>query len=84
MGFLDKLRSKATEAVDKHGDKISGGLDKAGEFVDKKTGGKHHDRIERAKSTTGDALDKLDGKNDDIPDDRPPTSPPPSSPPPSS
>ena len=84
MGFLDKLKSKATQAVDKHGDKISGGLDKAGEFVDKKTGGKHHGTIDKATSTTEDMLDKLDGKNDDIPDDRPPTSPPPSSPPPGS
>ena len=84
MGFLDKFKKKATETVDKHGDKINDGLDKAGEFVDKKTGGKHTDKIETATSKAGDALDKLDGKNDDIPDDPPPSSPPPSSPPPSS
>jgi hypothetical protein len=91
MGFLDKFRSRATEAVDKHGDKIASGMDKAGQFVDKKTGGKHHDKIEKAKSRAGEALDRLDGKNDDIADERPgtqstpPTSPPspPSSTPPS-
>ena len=66
MGFLDKVKAKATEAVDKHGDKVTGGLDKAGEFVDKKTGGKHHDKIAKAKTTAANALDKLDGKNDDI------------------
>jgi antitoxin protein of toxin-antitoxin system len=72
MGFLDKLKSKATETVDKHGGKITQGLDKAGELVDKKTGGKHHDKIEKGKSSAKDALDKLDGKNDDIPDTKPP------------
>ena len=41
--------------------------------MDKKTGGKHTDKIETATSKAGDALDKLDGKNDDIPDDRPPS-----------
>ncbi len=71
MGFLDKFKTKATEAVDKHGDKINSGLGKAGEFVDKKTGGKHHDKIESATTKAADALDKLDGKNDDIPDNPP-------------
>jgi len=36
MGFLDKLKGKAGDAVDKHGDKV------------------------------GDALDGLDGQDDDI------------------
>jgi len=76
MGFLDKFKKKATETVDKHGDKINDGLDKAGEFVDKKTGGKHTDKIETATSKAGDALDKLDGKNDDIPDETPSATPP--------
>ncbi len=80
MGFLDKFKAKATEAVDKHGDKISSGLDKAGEFADKKTGGKHHDKIEQAKAKGRDALDKLDGKDDDLPND-PPGSMPPNNPP---
>ena len=49
MGFLDKLKGKAKTAVDQHGDKIAGGIDKAAAMADKKT---------------KDALDKLDGKND--------------------
>jgi hypothetical protein len=80
MGFLDKFKKKATEAVDKHGDTIASGLDKAGAFVDKKTGGKHHDKIEAAKSKAESALEKLDGKDDDI-DNEPTTNPPPSDPP---
>jgi hypothetical protein len=64
MSFFDKARAKLTDAVDKHGDKIAGGIDKAGEAVDKKTKGKHHGKIEGATSKARDALDKLDGKND--------------------
>ena len=59
MGFLDKLskkvdrrtlekaagqaREKLGDVVDKHGDKIADGIDKAAAAADKRTGGKHHD-----------------------------------------
>ena len=66
MGFLDKLKSKATEAVDKHGDQIAGGLDKAAGMVDKRTKGKYSDKIKTGNQKAKDALDKLDNKNDDI------------------
>ena len=65
MGFLDNAKDKLSDAVDKHGDKISDGIDKAGDFADKKTGGKHGDKIDAA-AKAKDALDKLDGKNDDF------------------
>ena len=66
MGFLDNAKAKLNDAVDKHGDKIAGGIDKAAAAADKKTGGKHHDNIVKGSSQAKDALDKLDGKNDDI------------------
>jgi uncharacterized protein YjbJ (UPF0337 family) len=66
MGFLDKLRGKASDTVDKHGDKIAGGIDKAADAADRKTGGKHSDKIDSGADRAKDALDKLDGKNDDI------------------
>ena len=66
MGFLDKFKSKATEVVDKHGDQISGGLDKAAGMVDKKTKGEYSDKIATGNKKAKDALDKLDDKNDDI------------------
>jgi uncharacterized protein YjbJ (UPF0337 family) len=76
MGFLDKLKGqaldikdKAADAVNKNSDKIHSGLDKAGEFVDTKTKGKYTDKIETAKEKAVDGLDKLDGKNDDFPDE---------------
>ena len=67
MGFLDDAKKKLEDAVDKHGDKIGQGLDKAAGFVDEKTGGKYHDKIEGGAGKAKDALDKLDGRNDDIP-----------------
>lgn len=66
MGFLDKLRGKATEAVDKGGDKIGDAIDKAKEFVDEKSGGKLGDKGDAAAEKAKDALDGLDGKDDDI------------------
>ena len=66
MGFLDDAKNKLTDVVDEHADKIEGGLDKAANFVDDKTGGKHSDKIAGASEKVTDALDKLDGKNDDL------------------
>jgi hypothetical protein len=71
MGMFDNLKKKAQKAVDDHGDQIAKGIDKAAAVADKKTKGKYHDKIETATGKTKDGLDKLDGRNDDIPDDRP-------------
>ena len=72
MGMFDNLRKKAEKAVDEHGDKIAQGIDKAGGMASKKTGGKHDAHIAKGSAAAKDALDKLDGKNDDIPDTKPP------------
>ena len=66
MSFLDRAKAKLTDAVDQHGDKIAQGIDKAGAFANEKTGGKHADKIQQATGRARDALDNLDGKNDDI------------------
>ena len=64
MGFMDKVRGRAKAAVDQHGDKIAGGIDKAASMADKKTKGKYTDQIRQGTGKTKEALDKLDGKND--------------------
>lgn len=64
MGFLDKLRKGATKAVDEHGDKISRGLDKAADAVDKKTKGKYSGQIRTGLGKTKEGLDRLDDKRD--------------------
>lgn len=68
MGFLDKLRPQATKAVDEHGNQIASGLDKLGDLIDEKTGGKYDDKVAMGESKIEDALDNLDGRDDDIPD----------------
>ncbi len=75
MSFLDKAKAKLTDAVDQHGDKIAQGIDKAGAFANEKTGGKHADKIGKATGKARDALDQLDGKDDDIPPGTPGTTP---------
>ena len=66
MSFLDKAKAQLTKAVDDHGDKIATGIDKAAKVANEKTGGKHADKIDQATGKARDALDSLDGKNDDI------------------
>ena len=66
MGFVSDVKSKLTKAVDSQGEKIGDGLDKAGDLVDKKTDGKYADKIDTGLDKTKDALDDLDGKDDDI------------------
>lgn len=66
MGFLDDAKKKLTDAVDQHGEKINEGLDKAAGAIDKKTGGKHSEKIRQGVARTKDALDGLDGKDDDL------------------
>ena len=64
MGFLDKVKGRAKTAVDQHGDKVAGGIDKAAAMADKKTKGKYTGQIHQGKGKTKEALDKLDGKSD--------------------
>jgi uncharacterized protein YjbJ (UPF0337 family) len=66
MGFLDNAKDKLSDAVDEHGDKIEAGIEKAVDVVDDKTGGKYEDKVDAAQDKASDALDSLDGKNDDL------------------
>jgi len=56
VGLMDKLKGLLGMAGD-HADKVQGGLDKAAEMVDEKTGGAHTDKIDMAKDKVGDMLD---------------------------
>jgi hypothetical protein len=64
---LDKLKDKAEEIAEDHGDKIADGLEKAGDLVDEKTGGKHGEQIDTAVDKAQGLVEKLaengDGKN---------------------
>lgn len=64
MSFLENAKAKLTDAVGKHGDKISSGIDKAAAFADEKTGGKHSSKIDGAVGKAREGLDKFDSKGD--------------------
>ena len=68
MGLFDKLKKQATTAVDEHGAQIASGIDKAADLADKQTKGKHGGQIDKSAEAAKNALDKLDGRDDDIPD----------------
>ena len=69
MSAFDELKGKAGELQDKaagfvggNADKIKGGIDKTGNFVDEKTGGKYSDKIDGIQSKASDAVDNVDRK----------------------
>ena len=70
MSFFNKAKDALTGAVDKHGEKIADGIDKAAEVIDDKTGGKHADKLATGAEKAKEALDRLDGRDDDLPPGR--------------
>ena len=68
MGLFDNLKKKATDAVDEHGARSRRASTRPPTLADKKTKGKHGGQIDKGAEAAKDALDKLDGKDDDIPD----------------
>ena len=62
MGIMDNLGDLAKQ----HEDRIEQGIEQVGNTIDDKTGGKYTDKIDTGVEKAKDALDGLDGKNDDI------------------
>jgi hypothetical protein len=67
MSMFDNIKDKAEGLVDEHGEQAGQGLDKAGDVVDEKTGGQHSAQIDQGVEQAKNALDGLDGQDDDIP-----------------
>lgn len=65
MGMLDDMKTKAKGLVTDNKDKIESGLDKAGAMVNKKTGGKHADKIDKGLGKVSEGLDKVSGEPKD-------------------
>lgn len=57
MGILDNLGGLAKE----NEDKIEAGIEKAGDLVDEKTGGKYAAQVDQAQNLANEQLDKLTG-----------------------
>jgi antitoxin protein of toxin-antitoxin system len=84
MGIADKLKDLKTKAVDatvEHNDKIHGAVEKAAATADERTGGKYHDRIQKAGAKASSIVDGFAGSEQpqNVPPDAP-DSPPAASP----
>ena len=72
MGILDKAKKGLNDALDKaggladkHGDKVTGAIGKAGDMVDKTTKGKYSSKIDAAEAKAKGAVDKLADRGDE-------------------
>jgi hypothetical protein len=58
VGLLDDLKGKAQQVIGGNHEAIKNGIEKAGDFVDSKTGGKHADKIDSVQRGASDFVDK--------------------------
>jgi hypothetical protein len=65
MGKLDELKNKAKDMVSENRDRIEDGLDKAGDMINQRTGGKHGDKIDQGLEKAKQGLDRAEGKAGD-------------------
>ena len=59
MGFSDNLKGlvdKGKQAAAENSDKIEDAVEKAGDFVDDKTGGKYADKVEKVQDAVKKAI----------------------------
>ncbi|AXK85645.1 antitoxin [Nocardia farcinica] len=54
MSIIDKLK----ELVGKNPDRVKGGIDKAGDMFDQRTGGKYADHVDKGQQKAKDYLDR--------------------------
>jgi hypothetical protein len=62
VGLLDDLKGKAQQVIGGNEDAIKNGIEKAGDFVDSKTGGKHADKIDAVQRGASDFVDKANDR----------------------
>jgi hypothetical protein len=56
MGLADKL----SEALKEHADEVKAGIEKVGDLVDEKTGGKYASQVDQVQEQLENALGKKD------------------------
>jgi hypothetical protein len=72
MSFMNTLKDKlgmskgrAEDLAHQHGDKVEQGMDRAGQTLDSRTGGKYGDRIDSGTQKAKDAFNDREGRGDD-------------------
>lgn len=59
MGIFDDAKDKASDFASDNSDQVDQGVEKAGDFVDDKTGGDHSDQVDKAQDFAKDKLGDL-------------------------
>lgn len=67
MGFMDKAKDLAGQ----HDEKIDQAIERAGDTVDERTGGKHAEHVDRAQDFAHERADQFGGVRKDVPEDDP-------------
>ncbi|HAP91438.1 MAG TPA: hypothetical protein DIT15_02540 [Arthrobacter bacterium] len=62
MGLIGDLKSKAQGLIHGNEQAIKDGIEKAGDFVDSKTGGKFADQVDAVQGGASDFVDNTDGQ----------------------
>ena len=57
MGLMDKVKG----LLGQHDSKVDQGIDKAGDMVDDKTGGKYAEHVDKGQQAAKDGVDQLGG-----------------------
>ncbi|UXM93444.1 antitoxin [Paenarthrobacter sp. JL.01a] len=75
VGLIDDLKGKAQGLIQGNEEAIKNGIEKAGDFVDEKTGGKFASQVDAVQNAASDFVAKNDGEPDQAPAAGEPTQP---------
>ena len=62
MGLIDDLKGKAQGLIQGNEEAIQNGIEKAGDFIDEKTGGKFAGQVDAVQNAASDFVAKTDGE----------------------
>ncbi|HEY8294320.1 MAG TPA: antitoxin [Micrococcaceae bacterium] len=65
MSIFDDIKGKAEELIHSNLDAVNHGIEKAGDFIDTKTGGKFSDKVDGAQTAGHDFVNREDAKHQD-------------------
>jgi hypothetical protein len=67
VGLLDDLKGKAQQVIGGNEQAIKDGIEKAGDFVDSKTGGKYADHVDAVQKGASNFVDNADDRPEAAP-----------------
>lgn len=76
MGYLDKIKDKASELARTKGGKFGDTVDKAADAINRKTDGKHADKVSKFSEQAKRKVDELAEDDSQRPEGGDPASPP--------